>query len=164
MSRFEGSASPSSHVSELTGSLTLSTTWRSLAADDVFRLSAATAFPKLSRIVIGGSLVVFARFFWLSEVDLPPSELELSWLETESGLRRFAESDRLPFTVLGDTCSRSQVGVFSSKSRPIWTYFQISFTCSGTLRWRGSGDLHIPQVEVSIKSLIKKKHQEREAH
>ena len=58
---------------------------------------------------------------------------------------------------LGDTCSRSQVGVFSSKSRQIWTYFQIFFTSSGTLRWRGSGDLHIPELEVLNKSLIKKK-------
>ena len=103
------------------------------------------------------SLVVFARFFWLSEVDLRPSELELSWLETESGLRRFIESDRLLIMALSNTCSRSQVGIFFSKYRQIWTYFQIFFTCSGTLRWRGLGDLHIPEVEVLIKSLIKKK-------
>ena len=133
-----------------------------VAADDMFRLSAAAAaFPKWSRIVIGGSLVVFARFFWLSEIDLPPSELELSWLETESGLRRFVESDRLLFMALSETCSRSKVGVFPSKTRKIFFFF---LTCSGTLRWRGSGDLHIPEVQVLIKSLIKKNHQERAAH
>ena len=33
----------------------------------------------------------------------------------------------------------------------------ICFTCYGTLSWRESGDLHIPEVEVLMKSLIKKK-------
>ena len=83
---------------------------------------------------------------------------------------------------LGETCSQSQESVFSlrkggrslhtlqftlfthytdsSRSRQIWQI--ICFTCYGTLSCRGSGDLHIPEVEVLIKSLIKKEKTNKE--
>ena len=147
----------------------------------MLRLSASAVLPKWSRTVTGGgSLVVCARFFWLSQVRVPPSELELSWLETESSLRHFVET-------IGFCSRHSARYAVRVKSRcfllereaDLYTLYNLHclhtilsprkvsrsgrlFVSHAMAHLHGSGDLHIPEVEVLIKSLIKKKEKRKE--
>ena len=99
---------------------------------------------------MGGALSTFSLF---SSGCCPecPSQLELFWPEIdESGLQRFGHALF--------KCSQSLESAFSrrkvDKKDLLWVVF---FTWSGTMRWHGSGDLHILDTHILNKSLIKKK-------
>ena len=56
--------------------------------------------------------------------------------------------------------SELRVAVYPSKGRPKGLTSRL-FTQSGTERWRGSGDLHSPDADVLIKTLINKKEKKK---